>query len=602
MHLYAEKSGKADDLSELESGSIQPQVVAAERQKDERRHVHRGHLVRIFFSLSLVTPIIAMVLGWIYLHGALAYIRRSITTVDNFPIIAALYWIGQTFTLFVFLMDIAAIAESTNLNDNEALFTYQYYTIMMIILVEGFGFTASLVLSIIPLLSHRRSMSCKNTFNCYYTYICCGVLSSKKVKRKEARVWLCLSGLLTPIISAASHTGFVVAGWISYPDRSVAIIVYYTFLFVFLYWSLQHIYLFSVRIANFFRKTEIFERKPTNRDSFEGASQVQWERTPDHHSDQVTILDRPLEYNETKTTHPEEEISEQDSGHKKVGFDTIALFLMFTMLILLYGVIAYLGYGQLLSVLGTIDEAIVHVYTLVEYVFVIAIFLVTYKVFKTGSSRTGSSGGRIWAGNALKYWRFLHSGPQYDYHINTLQQAVELLQITVHAFREHNNIDKISEFRIKKKKFDLEEVKDFLTEAKNSITSPTNGQQQTDSGFSSTLREAIAKLEDEVEAIQLRSLRTAVTSIKDMVQGAEQHAQHLSKMEKVAMKRFTDGVHHFTNILVSALDIPPMYLNSDKVDALTAAFVFNNMRGTEEDGGAQRRYSLLLSLIQEGFK
>ena len=247
LRYYAQKSS---DLEDLEA-----KVVAAEK----RKQYHRSESVGIFFSLVIGLPFAVLVLVWISVRGAFPYIRILLNDPENFPSVAALYWIGQTFTLFVIVMDLHALSENSAVDVNNSLSSYQLVFLWFITVVEIIGLLINLLLALVPLISHAKNVAFKSFFECYSKlYLIILLLSFKYIGRKEARIWLFLSSLVVPIIALSSHAGFIIGGWVSYEDRSVAILLLYLFVFIFLYWSLQNIYRFSTFAVNYLKVTIIY--------------------------------------------------------------------------------------------------------------------------------------------------------------------------------------------------------------------------------------------------------------------------------------------------------------------------------------------------------
>ena len=364
-----------------------------------RKQYHQGERVALFFSVAIGLPLAAVVLVWVGVHGAFPYIRSHINDPDIFPNVAALYWIGQTFTLLVIALDILALSKNSKVEEYNMLDHYQLTFLSLITILEILGFFISFLLALIPLFSHFKHTNCKVTFQAYFKIICCSAVSFKKVGKKEARVWLFLNSLLIPLTAVLSHAGFVIGGWVSYEDRSFAISLLYFCIFVLLYWSLQYMYKFSTVVSSQFQASysKRYVHKP-------GTHNVDYEPGREGHKTRDASLCIPnlssLEEPEcTQSTdlgllavaadtkieglihHHEEDLANNIETTKQIGFDTIALFLMLFPLSFLYAIISYFGFGLALPLLSSIDKALVHIFTLGQYGFAIAIFLLTYKLF-----------------------------------------------------------------------------------------------------------------------------------------------------------------------------------------------------------------------------
>ena len=306
--------------------------------------------------------------------------------------------------------------------------------LIAMIVIEGLGFVITLAMLLLPLCSHIKNTTLKQHFENFFKglikYILfCGVVSFRGIERKEARVWIVLSGLVTPIIALSSHAGFVVGGWVSYEDRSVAIVLMFLFSFVFLYWTFQFMYKSLNASANYTRRKKWFFQKPVKRDVEMGAV-----------------------YNFERQLYTTGVLS------NLFGFDTIALFAMIFPTLFVYGFIVYVGFGFLVPLMSTIDEALVHIYRLGNFVFVIVAFLLTYKVLTAGGG--GSGAMHLISNDALKYWKFLERKSAQENSVTTLRRAMERLQLALNAIptEENKRFSKL----LQRKCFELGKVKQHL--------------------------------------------------------------------------------------------------------------------------------------------
>ena len=178
-----------------------------------------------------------------------------------------------------------------------------------------------------------------------------------------------------------SHLGYIIGGWISYEDRSIALIIVYLFSFVFLYISLQYIYQCI--------------------------------------SD---IMEHIKSKNRGKWTY-QKEIEERKEHYYKTGFDFSILFLMFIPWLLLNGIIICIGsiFVQL-PLLESIDFVLTHIYTLGQYTFVFAVFLLTYKLLHV-IGEGGASGGGIINKEVLNVWKYLYKQTPLRGTVDTAPQG-----------------------------------------------------------------------------------------------------------------------------------------------------------------------------------
>ena len=326
----------AQDSTDLED--LNAHVVAAENRKNH----HDQQNVALFFSLVVGLPVFAFVLVWISVRGAFPYIRSHINDSDSFPSVAALYWIGLTFTFFVIVMDVTALVKNAAFGKRDSLQLYKFIFILLITIFEILGLFLCFVLALIPLFSHAKDPKYKFIFQDYYATLCCG-MPFKRIGRKEARVWLLLSSLITPIMALSAHAGFVIGGWVSYEDRSIAIFLLYLFIFVFLYWSLQYFYKFSTSVVNhiirkghnYSDKLHCFKKLLHERVHYvtESGSDTQDAVIIDNNEDEYEENGEGSNHHEDNITHHEDELSSNYQKTKQVGFDTVAMFFMLFLLI-----------------------------------------------------------------------------------------------------------------------------------------------------------------------------------------------------------------------------------------------------------------------------
>ena len=499
---------------------------------------------------------------WVSVRGAFPYIRILLNDPENFPSVAALYWIGQTFTLFVIVMDLHALSENSAVDVNNSLSSYQLVFLWFITVVEIIGLLINLLLALVPLISHTKNVAFKSFFECYSKlYLIILLLSFKYIGRKEARIWLFLSSLVVPIIALSSHAGFIIGGWVSYEDRSVAILLLYLFVFIFLYWSLQNIYRFSTFAVNYtLRKAQCSSSKRTQENIHIESMDVE---TGHHH---------------------EEELAANVQFTKHVGFDSIAVFAMVILLLFLYGTIFYVGLGLAIPLLSSIDQALIHIFNIGKFALIITAFLLTYTALGGGAVTQ-----RLVSNETLRYWRFLRNKNPQKSHIAALTSAMDRLLLTLKAF---NNNDRVMYTALlKRKKFDMTVVADKFNSA---IT------QEIPDNLSVQLKickvnEAARRLKDitDVEIVDLKNFERRLSPVQDWVERLSRES--ITENDKDAVKKVCAGVNHFRKTLATVLGVPPMYLKKDKASALTASLIYEKINTSKPDG--DERLSLLLSLI-----
>ena len=594
-----------------------------------RKQYHQAERVALFFSIAIGMPLAAIVLVWVGVHGAFPYIRSHINDPDIFPNVAALYWISQTFTLFVIALDILALSKNSQVEEYNMLDHYQLIFLSLLTILEILGLFLSFLLALIPLFSHFKHTNCKVIFQAYFKIICCSVVSFKQVGRKEARVWLLLNSLLIPVTAVLSHAGFIIGGWVSYEDRSLAISLLYFCIFVLLYWSLQYMYKFSTvvfnRIQASYSKRHVHkhgtyyvdhesgleecdtgelkkslcipnppleeqEAIPRNR-AFTDETAATIKKEGENHHHEEDLADN---IETTKQNHHEEDLANNIQTTKQIGFDTVALFLMLFPLSFLYTIISYFGLGLALPLLSSIDKALVHIFTLGQYGVAIAIFLLTYKLF---SIKSGSGAQRLISNDALRYWRYLNKESHVKYPVFALRRSIEILLLTLKCLKmdERN----LYIYLLKKKVFDLEIVSDRIQRAVkyfkrlekeetdrigcgniwNSCRERRTRTEQAELSKDQLagLREAAEKFEKAaVKDMELKKFEECIQPLQESVEAIKDE-RYLTSQEQKAIKKLCEGINHFRKMLVSVVGVPPMYLNRDKASALTAALLYQKI-------------------------
>ena len=327
-----------------------------------------NHGVKYFFAISLVFPIFGLLFAISYTKGARLQIRKCMNDPENFPMLAALFWIGQTFTIFVIVLDILAINEemTTHMLEN-----YQCGIIIANLIFEVgfllFAFVIVFLLSITHCITGDAAKYKTTCIKYVFCIFCFPIFFISKIKYQEARLWLLTMGFISPLWSASSHLGYVIGGWISYEDRSIAVIILYLFSFVFLYSSLQSAYQCIFDIRDYIR--------------------------PDR---EHSLHKRIISY--------EHEMKKRIELYNKRGFNYVVLILMSFPCLLLNGIIVIVGCIVVyLPVIESIDDILTHIYALGQYTFIFAVFLLTY--YLTGER--GTSGGGLVNNKVLDVWKYL---------------------------------------------------------------------------------------------------------------------------------------------------------------------------------------------------
>ena len=516
---------------------------------------------RVFISLPIVMPVITLIALLIYIHGAHIYIRNKVKDPKQFPTIAALYWIGQTFSVYVIIMDILALKASHP--HNRIFSTLLYFIIPIEIL--------SLLLSLVIVLISTFS----GVVNCQSKIYNRGIL----ISQKETKIWSCISGFISPLICVSSHIGFVIGGWISFGERSISILLFYLFVFLILYWCLRQSYRVSVFLVDKYQK-----RKYGIQASKHAKEPEVYENSEETN---LTSLPRNRLRSDSEAQRVEEEKLFND-------FNQTALIIMIIAGILLDIMLFYFGFGML-SLLKFFDDAVINVYTLVQYVVYFAVFLLTYGQFTNApNSRPNIST------KTLQLWRYLCSEKTPKYSIESLQHVVKHLISMLEVLEKASYSVRPTALFNPKAKYHFVEA----TKACACVATAPNDESASQS--QNIIDETAEKLKEAMEVSTENSTDSHITKIKVQVKCAKEKLQKMESAEVLsesankAVMHLTKGVNILQNEAIKLLhsynDLG-IYNSRDKIEALRAALIFQKT-STFEHLEDNENLSLLMSLIE----
>ena len=362
--MYAKYLGK---IRQFNTG-FEARVVSENERED--KFVHRRG-VKLYFSLVLVCPIISLILCYFYVKGARLYIRECFSKPKYHSTLASLICVGTAFSIFVTIMDTLAwttktIHEAYQSKIIITLFIFEYVLLAIIFSMLVYLCCCHLWPSRVCftddfLLDHFKI--------CYFPLFC----SYKKVivNAQEAKLWFLILGFIPPLFCFTSHIGFIIGGWISLEERSLALVIFYLFVFIFFFVSFQQIYL---KLAD-----------------CEGQCCI-----PDDFPNTNGEID-----------HMDETIF-QKAMNKKDGLNFSFLLLELFVIIFLGGTVIYAGSGfSYLPILQVVDDVSIHVYTLGQYAFVFAVFILTYNIVALRSKQKSGTVEKI-----IRYWKHLYINRQ----------------------------------------------------------------------------------------------------------------------------------------------------------------------------------------------
>ena len=332
--------------------------------------------VKLFFTFVFSLPIIALSFCWCYIKGTRLHIRKILNKPGHHSSLAALVCVGQTFTLYVAIMNTVALSK-------DGIVDYMQGFIIFITTVEYIAFALITVLVFILSCNQclKRNELLIYSFNCVCWPIFCGL----KLNTNEVKSWFVAVGFIPPLICLSSHIGFVIEAWMSFENHGIALMLFYPLAFIALYVIFQNIYLVAVDYKGIYTIKNTVSRHPMSKQGYKNV-ELQYEY----------IL------------HQDEEEIQEDEKQKS-GLNFCILF--WEMLIgipLLGGVLVYIAFGFCyLPVLRSTEYVVTHIYNFGHITIIFVVFLFTYNLMIFQRKETLSG---LVSKDTIKFWKFLESG------------------------------------------------------------------------------------------------------------------------------------------------------------------------------------------------
>ena len=367
LRIYAKYS---ESDSKILPDGFEARVVAAEKRY---QIFVDGKGVKLFFSLIFAFPCITLLLSYFYAKGARLYTRDILSNPQYHSRLAALFTMGQMFTLFVAIMD----ALSISFPGCECIANgYMKNMILALCIMEFtvFAFTCVVFVTLGCVFCCKKRNDDENVaqvFRMFYKLVFC--TSSINISPNEAKLWFVTLGLIPPLLTLSSHIGFIIAGWISSHNQGLPIFLLYMFVGIFFFFSFQQTYSF---FSDWKELYAVKKKRNNTRQKNEGIDEVDYEKGI-----------------RTKK--------------EKKGLDFRILLGEIVSGILVLGIVVYLGstFTQL-PILQVTDDIVTYTYQLGQYALVFAVFFLTYK-----STQKQDSSGIVPKGS-LKFWRRLYKKTQ----------------------------------------------------------------------------------------------------------------------------------------------------------------------------------------------
>lgn len=319
LKIYAKYYHSLDHMI-LPDGFV-ARVVSYEEQ-EKRFDTNRGTVITFTFILTF--PIIALVFVAIIVGGLHSNISTILKKADHLPAQAALVCVGQSYTLYVAIMDVKAVTKDEM---SQILFS-----ILSFFVTVEFG----LFFVINALIFILCSQYCTEKLFSPY--------------KEEVQRWFVLVGLIPALVCLSSHIGFVIEGWISSNSRGSAVMLLYSCLFVALFIVFQNLY--SCLLSLYSCLTD-------------GQQNEQTSVEPNNPTVQETT---PL-------------LQADNQQEEYLNFRTLAVEL-FIGIPFLVGVLVYIGYGVFhVPIIRGTEDVVDHVYQLGTTAAIFVVFLFTYFIY-----------------------------------------------------------------------------------------------------------------------------------------------------------------------------------------------------------------------------
>ena len=281
----------------------------------------------------------------------------------------------------------------------------------------------------------------------------------------------------------------------------------------------------------------------------------------------------------------------------KDGFNTKALVATIVTVIILDIAIIYFGLG-LLSLLKFFDSAVLNIYTLVQYVFYFAVFLLTYTQFTKGTGLNTDQQTEI-STKTVRLWQYLNSGDKLKYNsatVESLHCAVRNLSFMLrictskdYPLKENANLKATECFK------KATELLPALPNQTSHMASTTAVRQKLYE-VAQHLQNALPK--EHSKKIKIPILKQKVKIAKSELETIINSEHDLTDNEKKALKWLSEGITILRKTLIKILQCHNklgIYSHRDKAEALSAALIFQKTT-TYQPSEDNEHYLLLMKL------
>ena len=238
-------------------------------------HIYNdGKVVGLFISLIFVTPFFFYLFILVFVKGARLQIREQLSSDSpgTHASLAALVVVGLLFSLFVVIMDGAALYFAQHKNELTASGQNDHHSNNIPLVSDGVLVTTLFFDTVITLaaligyfflLTTECTCCSKDKWCCFNFYpsttnffrfwssaiFCCFTMhkkhtdDNKKRNWNEQKLWLFMLLLFAPLWCLGTHTGYIIVAWISFPAHATAISLMYIMSFFYYFVTFRQFYL-----------------------------------------------------------------------------------------------------------------------------------------------------------------------------------------------------------------------------------------------------------------------------------------------------------------------------------------------------------------------
>ena len=205
--------------------------------KDEQEMEYHQTAVIFFLSCGLFIPICVIVLLVIIISSSYSELSSAIDKEENHANIAALVFTELLFSTFVVAVDIVALV--LVVQGNLEFSSHSNFSLAFVIITTVLDAAAEITYGILLYLGLPEFIqilrSCKKTVP-----VCC---KNKCLEHKKAgTTWIVVSMCSVPLFCLASHSGYIIAAWLSDTQHAGPATLFYIISFLYCFIIFRQLY------------------------------------------------------------------------------------------------------------------------------------------------------------------------------------------------------------------------------------------------------------------------------------------------------------------------------------------------------------------------